>query len=134
MERLAWRDEYLVSVEEIDDQHRRVFAAVGELQRAADRSREAFAQVLRGLAGYAVEHFSAEERLMEESGYPGFAAHQGEHQRFTRTLLGFEAEFQAGRAEAGDLLLALTNWLPRHITGEDREMGAYLQTRRGTPE
>ncbi|PIV72015.1 MAG: hemerythrin, partial [Rhodocyclales bacterium CG17_big_fil_post_rev_8_21_14_2_50_68_7] len=73
MKELAWSDILSVSVEEIDEDHRKLLHIFNILNHAvADReSAEYVAAVLDELINCTVWHFSHEERLMLKYGYGG---------------------------------------------------------------
>lgn len=46
-------------------------------------------QLLEGLVEYTEVHFAYEERLMQQAGYPEFAAHKAQHDDLSRRGRGF---------------------------------------------
>lgn len=125
----------LTGVEEIDRQHRELFARVGALLDAARvrRGREVVRELLEYLARYVVEHFETEEREMEAAGYPKLEAHREEHRQFVREI---EALRRAHEEEGATPLLVIrvggraTEWLREHIYRTDRLLGDFLRSRR----
>jgi len=124
----------LTGVDDIDRQHREIFARVGALLDAArnHRSKEEVLRMVDFLGGYAVEHFAAEEREMERSGYPKAEAHRLEHRQFAKELEVLRQEL----ATEGPTVLFIirvgnrvTEWLREHIYRTDRLLGEWLRAR-----
>jgi len=77
---------------------------------------------LDSLVRYTQAHFTAEERLMEQSGYPDLAAHKREHEALTEKVLDFQRNFDAGRIGMGvEVMQFLGSWLQGHIRGSDKK-------------
>jgi hemerythrin len=128
-------DESLVmGVEEIDRQHRELFARVEALVQAIRRgsSRQEVAHTLAYLREYVATHFAAEEELMRAVGFPGHDAHRGEHASFTRDFVSLEEEHRRDGASPSLIVRVnvwLTGWLRQHINRTDRELSTYLKAR-----
>jgi hemerythrin len=122
----------LTGVDEIDAQHRELFARVGALITAAQthRSREEVVRLLEYLGSYAVEHFSAEERLMEGAGYPRLEGHRAEHLQFVKELSILRHEL---KSEGPTNLFVIrvgnrvTEYLREHIYRTDRILADWLR-------
>jgi hemerythrin len=78
----------LTGVDDIDAQHRELFDRIRALLEASRhrRSREEVIRLLEFLGGYVVDHFAAEERTMQQAGYPKLEGHRAEHRRFVKEL------------------------------------------------
>jgi hemerythrin len=131
---LSWDPSLATGLPEIDGQHQELFARIERLLSAVQRgqSREEVVRVLDYLARYVVEHFSAEERLMEEREYPEREAHRAEHRRFEMDLAALRGELE--REGASALLVIRVNarvtlWLRDHIYRTDKALVAYLKDR-----
>ena len=79
------------------------------------------------LIDYTSYHFTAEEQLMEESGYPAFETHKKEHDRFSKLVLEI---YKKSPKDEQDLLLETLSlvhgWLSLHIAQVDAEFGRFL--------
>jgi hemerythrin len=125
----------LTGVDEIDRQHRELFARVGALLEASrnQRSREEVIRLLEFLGGYVVEHFGAEERRMEEAGYPKIDGHRAEHRQLVKELEVLRHEL---KSEGPTRLFVIrvgnrvTEWLREHIYRTDRLLGEWLRAQR----
>ncbi len=126
---VEWEDEYSVGIESIDRQHRKLINLINNLQTAVDYSvgAEYEREALDALVDYTRAHFSYEEGLMEDNGYPDFTTHLAEHKRMIlrveEVLREYEQNRDAAMQDAADFL---RHWLINHIKGTDRSYSSYL--------
>jgi len=131
---LSWDASLALGVPEIDAHHQELFAQAARFDAAVRAGHPA--RELRGLfdflAGYAEDHFQAEQRLMSEIGYPRLASHQLEHAEFRRRLSTLLPHWES-EGDSTALLMAvsgfLTRWLREHIATSDRAIGDFLAAR-----
>ena len=129
MKELAWSDILSVSVEEIDEDHRKLLHIFNILNHAvADReSAEYVAAVLDELINCTVWHFSHEERLMLKYGYEGIEEHKVEHKELINSAKKLQREIlQADKPVAEEDVVFLERWLAEHILTTDMRLGSYL--------
>jgi len=122
-----------IGVPEIDADHAKVFdhyhAFVRALQRETDP--HALALALHGFIHDVRQHFSREEQLMADVGYP----HRAHHRTMHRHLLHDAEDFLArlivdpGRDELVTVTRFLERWFMDHITTQDRKIGEFLADR-----
>jgi hemerythrin len=123
----------LTGVDAIDEQHRELFARIGQLLEASRnrRSREEVVRLLEFLGQYVVEHFAAEERIMAAAAYPRMEGHLAEHVQFVKELEILRHEL---KSEGPTNLFVIrvgnrvTAWLREHIYQTDRALGAWLKS------
>lgn len=125
------KDEYLLGIEPIDSQHRRLFELTEEaycllkdenmLFKCAD-----IRKILAGIKEYTLQHFKDEEEYMNRIGYLQLEAHQKMHDAFAVKVDEFEDH--VNRLSIGtqdgmilELLDYLVSWLENHICEEDRK-------------
>lgn len=130
---MTWDESLTVGVEEIDAQHQRLFelgdAVAATVGRGFDR--EAVGAELRALCDYAVEHFSAEEALMDMDAYPEYDQHLSEHMHCTTRALDFLEAFSEGReVDMGEFLRFVDSWVREHTMRMDMTLAAYLRKKR----
>lgn len=123
MEILAWNDSFLLGLPEFDDHHRHLVQLINKTyqQYTINPAGGALEAILLKLADYATYHFQAEERWMEEHGYPDLARHRKEHDRFTETVAVLEKECLAGQATSTALFFFLSEWFTTHILETDTD-------------
>jgi hemerythrin len=129
MSLMEWTEEqYGTTVPVCDDQHKELFNRVNALNDAVSKGvRDDIGNTLDHLIGYVVEHFESEERLMEERGYEGLAAHRKEHSQLVDTCTDLQGKFHAGDADIEDETMTfIKNWLDHHIPVIDRSYGPAL--------
>lgn len=125
MPSLDWSPDLAVGNAFIDHDHRKLFDMFHRLETlvAAGRGSEATGKVVYNLVHYAHEHFDREERLMREIGYPGYAEHKSDHEKFTRQVEELAIKLDEGRTSlAIDTLYFLRDWLAHHIGERDRDL------------
>ena len=120
-------------VPDVDDEHKEIFEAVVELQKAltADAPAPELCRLTNDLATRAVEHFAHEERLMRAARYDSLRWHKQQHDGARRQVSQFAARIEKGGRMAGfELVEYLSSWLANHTRVADRMMGAFLRNER----
>ncbi len=132
MSKSLWNENLAIGVEQIDNQHRELFARFERLLEACHegQGREELKRVLDFLAEYVHEHFAAEEEFMSSRGYEGLVAHQGEHEVFRGKLTDLRQIYQ-DKGAGMDLLITtnatVLDWIIQHVRKTDRGMARALQ-------
>jgi len=124
-----WKDEYSVGIDSIDKQHMKLLNLINSLQTAAQFSTgEVFEQeALDDLVLYTKTHFSYEEGLMEQHGYPEFESHRLQHQKMITKVEEVLAEYQQDKDTAmKNATIFLRDWLINHINGTDKQYSRFL--------
>ena len=125
----AWKDSYSIGVQEIDAQHRRLFALAEQLHAAMNsgKGKDVMAPVLQNLIDYTKTHFAAEERLMQRCRYPNFTEHKAQHDQMTAKVLQLQRDFQAGTGAISiEVMQFLNAWLRQHIGDSDRKYTPFV--------
>ena len=126
---LEWKDEYSVGIDSIDQQHRRLVNLINQLHTAVSYStgEEFEREALDELVDYTKTHFSYEEGLMEQNGYPDFEPHKAQHEQMIQKVNEVLAEYKEDQdAAMKDALDYLSDWLINHINGTDKEYSSFL--------
>jgi hemerythrin-like metal-binding protein len=130
MRSIKWSTSETVWIEEIDDQHKEIFARVDRLQRVLSNSGPVadIRKSLERLATAITGHFAHEERLMRASRYGSLRWHKGLHEAAGRNVQRYTRAIDRGDREAGRALVEyLTEWLRDHTRVADRMMSAHLR-------
>lgn len=133
MGRIEWKEEYQTGVELIDAQHRHLVEIINKFEDALQKGKGSrqMNEILNDLTGYTQEHFSTEERLMAEAGYPQLKLHQSQHRQLLQKVERFQFEYNgAGRRITADMHEFLAYWLVTHILRDDK---AYSPCLTGQP-
>jgi hemerythrin-like metal-binding protein len=130
----AWSDEFSTGLAELDCEHQRLFALLGELHGAlkAGVDREALGKPLDEVMHYWCYHAAHEEELFVKTDYPGYEKHCRQHQALIAMIKEIRADFESGASEPlqQQVLEFLKNWLLEHVLQADRSFAVYLNTRR----
>lgn len=130
MNLFAWDPQYSVGIEEIDSQHRHLFALFNELYEALQQGRgpAVIHKVLADVVEYTGYHFAHEEALFLHFDYPHTQAHLAEHETLTEQAKLLSERLQEGQK---DVMLAtlkfLSDWLTDHILGSDMRYASFLR-------
>jgi hemerythrin len=114
MAELTWSDKSAIGVEAIDEDHKGLFDAMGELESAVTRNAQAAetGALLGRLAVATGKHFADEEALMRDAKYSGIALHTANHQRLMEKISAFVARQTRNSAEMNQHdLNFLRDWL-----------------------
>lgn len=114
----------------IDQEHRELIRAVNKLLDACGegKGRASMNETIQFLNQYVNQHFSHEERLQKQSGYPGMPAHRIFHEKYKQTLKEISSQIAVSGptiAELGKLNKHISV-LITHITTEDKKLAAFL--------
>lgn len=117
---------YLLGVEAMDSTHRE-FADL--VNRLAAGSKADFASLFPELVSHTREHFAAEERLMEQCGFPAIAEHRGEHARVLGELERFAVQVEAGKSQLARAYVVeqIPQWFDLHAATMDSALAACLK-------
>ncbi len=129
---MSWSDSFATGIAEIDGHHQALIALVNELNDAVavGSERAANIAILERLAAYAQVHFDAEERLMENAGFPGLTDHKAQHHIARSTVHHFRNDYLEGRVVLNaELLSFLKTWLTEHILGSDLQYVGFFKAR-----
>ena len=119
---IVWDDDLDTGIEVIDNQHKRIVDYINKLDAARKTgNKNDIGLVLDELVDYTLSHFTFEESLMEEAGYPFINAHKKVHQLFTKRVGDYMQRFKMGEDIADDLLNTLKAWLINHIRNDDND-------------
>lgn len=126
---VEWSEELSLNNEDIDAQHKKLFALTNELinHSDADAHSEIINETLYELLQYVDVHFSDEEEMLAKINYPKLEEHRKIHRSFTRKIAMFCQDVVKGKAHiAEDLLDYLTGWIIQHTSIEDQDYKNYL--------
>lgn len=126
-----WNQGLSVGVDQIDAQHKELFARVNRLLAAASqgKGRDEIGATIDFLADYVVTHFGTEERIMSRCGYSDFKPHKDQHERFLHEFSGLKKKFEDEGVST--LLIVLIqqkvcDWLTNHVSKVDRALGKFV--------
>jgi hemerythrin len=123
-----WNDRFSIDIPQIDQHHQHLFFLLNKTYNSYIRfADEDLNPLFIELIGYATYHFSAEEKFMEESKFPGLEGQKKEHAMFSEKIVEMHKEYQNGKKSlALELLSFLYTWLSAHILQSDAEYGRFI--------
>ena len=127
---MVWDQSFATSIDTFDEQHKKLFAMVNELNQAMQhkRSKEAIGSVLKRLIEYTGSHFAAEEEVFRKTGYPEEAAHVKQNRDLVQQVVALQEKFNSGETLlTHDVIQFLQDWLVKHIKGTDNRYGTHLR-------
>jgi hemerythrin len=130
-EMIAWRDEFSVDIQEIDEQHKCLVSLINKLYEALARkdNQATIVEVFEELVRYTRVHFSVEECLMRLFAYEGYEQHKKIHDKIADRVELLHAQFKVGDQSVGmELLYFLKDWLTDHIQRVDKSFAGHLTT------
>lgn len=134
----AFTDNYKTGIELIDNEHRRLFEIIAEVNTLIHEELlydkyDEIMRLLGELKDYTEFHFEDEEAYMEQIKYPGLDIQHRAHSAFVERLVGINlAELDDMDDHQQDylteLLSFLQNWLINHILKSDKQIGEYQRS------
>ena len=125
--RVQWSPDYSVGNDTLDSQHRAILeqctALADCITNATPESDLRFADAFTALMAQAGEHFTTEEALLTQCGYPLLEEHLIEHDEFD--YLANEI-ITTENFEQVELQRFLALWWIGHIVGSGKKYRAYL--------
>ncbi|MDA3962297.1 MAG: bacteriohemerythrin [Planctomycetota bacterium] len=131
----GWTPGMAVGIASVDDQHRELFVRLNELVSALRHGTGGaeLDTVIGFLDDYVRLHFTEEEALMADAGYPACEAHKKLHAGFVDELGVVKQRLSDPgcdrEALSAELHLHLRDWLVRHIIKADRAFGTFAASK-----
>jgi hemerythrin len=117
MDLVLWRDSYSVGNQRIDEQHKYLVKQINDLfHELGSKDGNNVKSIFGELFKYTLNHFSMEEKMMEDFKYSGINAHKTEHKNFIQRLNELNTKFNKGEHQVKlETLYFLKDWLLNHI-------------------
>jgi hemerythrin len=128
---MEWTPDLTVDDGKIDEQHRELFKRIGELVAAIKTStcKYKIGPTTTFLEEYVIEHFSDEEAMMVDAGYPGYESHKAEHERFIRDFGELKEKLDSEQSNYTKSVYTnqmVVDWILEHISERDKAFGRFL--------
>lgn len=128
MQHIIWSSDLDTGIQVIDNQHKRIVEYINKLIDArVTHDKEQIGTVLNELVDYTLSHFTFEESLMEEAGYPFIKGHKRVHQLFVKRIGDYVQRFRMGEDITDELLNTLKAWLINHIKSDDNDYAEVVR-------
>lgn len=129
---LDWDPSYRVDIDDIDDQHWRLFDCVKRIEDSLNKGvgPNITQQVIEELTQYALEHFAAEEQLFAQFDYDEADHHKALHGNFCVRLEEFKSLYsQATHPVDQNLFGYLKAWLRSHVLVDDKRYADAIRAK-----
>lgn len=124
----AWRDDYALGHQTMDETHQEFVECVRTLLTTED---DKLVDALEAFSDHAHRHFSDEDTAMRDTGYGSAGCHIDEHAAVLRSLDEVRAMLAQGHTEAvRSFARALADWFPEHVRVMDQGLARWLIQRR----
>ncbi len=130
MEKVSWKEEYSVGIGKIDRQHRHLFEIINKLIDRSGSSGDSalVSETLTEMLNYAKEHFTTEEELMQEYGYPEIESHKEQHIYFFKTTAELSiSALNKQSMVSSEIVEFLKLWLTLHILKCDMKYKEFFK-------
>jgi methyl-accepting chemotaxis protein len=127
-ELIKWGPEFILGLDSIDNQHKRLVKLINEVfaEFGSSNNRKTVKRIIDELVEYTVYHFGHEESLFEKINYKETPEHVAQHKKFVEEIGKFKREFDNGNAVLSfDIINFLKKWLLNHILHTDKK---YVQS------
>ena len=126
--RVQWNPDYSMGNQTLDRQHQDILAQCNNLadclSDASPEGEQKFKTVFDALMAQAGVHFSTEETLLTQCGYPLLEEHQNEHDEFNYLANDI---ITTENFENIELQRFLALWWIGHIVGSGKKYRAFLE-------
>jgi hemerythrin-like metal-binding protein len=125
----TWKDQFSVSNEEMDLQHKKFFEYLNQMFDTVQRfdKEENLGHMFDNLTEYADHHFKSEESLLRNINYPDLSTQQQQHAFFISRLKEFKNNHRSKQFALPESTLAfMKDWFLEHILQEDKKYGDFL--------
>lgn len=124
---IAWKDDFLVGVDIIDEQHKKLFEIAWRSYKLlkdefiTDKYNK-IVEILVELKDYTVFHFKTEEEYMMSIRYKKFLSHKVEHDEFLEKVnkIDFDVIEEDQDAYLKGIIEFVVEWIVEHIVQKDK--------------
>ena len=118
-----WNDSYLLGIPMIDNQHKKLFVILDNLETLNQKQEKSeMHSLINELQNYVIYHFKTEEDLMVKSQSPNIDLHVMEHELFRKKVEEFHHSYYNNNEELlNEMISFMRKWLIIHISGTDAE-------------
>lgn len=133
--RAEFSENLVTGNELIDSQHKELIDRINKLLDSceAENGKVTAVNTLDYLADYTDFHFSAEEKLQQEIGYPDYDKHKAQHEGFKKTIAELDEMLQEEEGPSAAFVSKVEEnvikWFYTHIEGFDRSVAEYKNMR-----
>ncbi len=118
-----WKKEYSVGIEEIDNQHKKIFEIITRANENLLEEEHKGEQelIIKELFDYADYHFENEEKYFEKFGYSEKGFHIEEHNKYRVKILDFFQQIIREEDVYANMVDFVYSWWIEHILNVDKK-------------
>jgi hemerythrin len=133
-ELVTWSPTFSVGINKIDEQHQELLKITNDLFNHCvgdEETEKAYLKkVIKGVVDYIKVHFSTEEKLMRQMGFPGYGGHKKEHDVFVLTVVEQVRNIEDKKFSLAPFTRFLKDWILAHIAVSDKQYAEYFKKNR----
>ena len=128
-----WNDSCLLGIPMIDNQHKKFFVILDNLETLNQKQEKSeMHSLINELQNYVIYHFKTEEDLMVKSQSPNIDLHIMEHELFRKKVEEFHHSYYNNNEELlNEMISFMRKWLIIHISGTDAEYADSIKNTLG---
>jgi hemerythrin-like metal-binding protein len=129
MNKMIWNTDMSVGLKQFDDEHREMMDLLNDIHSAISEKESdvVITGVFKKFIECGVTHFSHEEELMDEFGYPDAEAHKKEHDDLVSKVNNIYEQYENGKkAYSLELVLFLKDWMLLHLKVTDTKYTSFF--------
>jgi hemerythrin len=126
---IKWKDEYRIGIDEIDEQHKKIFDIANEAYELLKNEfyydkYDRIIELLEELKDYAKFHFSFEEDYMLSIKYKGYFSQKVAHDDFIDKINSFDLNAIDENQDQYilEILDFVVDWISQHILVSDKQI------------
>jgi len=134
---IIWNNLFEFDVPEMDKQHRCIVEMMNRLVDSVESTdcKKEVLTLIEEAFQYVEKHFTDEEKLMADIGYPELEKQQKMHKAIVEELQGFNKSIESGETvPVKGLIEELRELFKTHILVEDRRYGYFYHNNAMPPE
>ena len=133
---VEWSVDLETGIGVVDQQHRQYFNLLNDYLKKTTEKNSSSDQIFellekfQFLYEYADEHFSTEEAIMKEAGYPDYESHRKEHLHFLKHVEDLYSQMKTrgfSPSLRSEVNFYTIEWFVQHIRFTDKKMAAFLK-------
>lgn len=129
---IRWSSKISVGIPEIDRQHKIFYRLVNHLIKIGSEeiSREEIVKHIKNTRIFAVKHFRAEEKVMEDYNYTFYQEHKKKHRDILELLMDYALKAERGEVDQETLnqfSYTLIDWFAKQTLDDDIKLANFLK-------
>jgi hemerythrin-like metal-binding protein len=127
---LKWDPIYSVNVEELDEQHKKMFEIINRVYGLSENNLESqkSLEIINELKEYGNYHLGTEEKYFKKFNYPEADSHIAQHNEYKKVISAMENNLQGsgGKKAYEELKDFLQDWWLGHIQNVDQQYSDFF--------